>query len=77
MFRGGVIIMSKTWTIDSIREYVAKNSDSKVLSKEFTGFSQKLDFQCACGNAFQKPWKKFKENHQRKCDVCQPPKASR
>lgn len=69
--------MSKKWTIDSIREFVQKNTDTKILSTEFTGFSQKLQFECACGNTFEKPWKKFKENHQRKCEVCQPPKASR
>lgn len=69
--------MSKTWTIDSIRAYVEKNTDTKLVSTEFTGFSQKLDFKCACGTEFQKPWKKFKENRQQKCDVCQPPKASR
>ena len=51
--------------------------DIKLLSKEFTGFSQKLEFECACGTKFQKPWKKFKENKQQKCEVCQPPKASR
>ena len=69
--------MSKKWTIHSIREYVEKNTDTKLLSAEFKGFSQKLDFQCACGNTFQKPWKKFKENKQQKCEVCQPPKESR
>ncbi|HEY4623548.1 hypothetical protein MKX73_14060 [Solibacillus sp. FSL W7-1436] len=69
--------MSKKWTIHSIREYVEKNTDTKLLSTEFKGFSQKLDFQCACGNTFQKPWKKFKENKQQKCEVCQPPKESR
>ena len=69
--------MNKKWTIQAIQEYVTKNTDTKLLSKEFTGFSQKLDFECACGNKFQKPWKKFKENKQQKCDVCQPPKASR
>lgn len=69
--------MSKKWTTKEIRDFVEKNSDTKILSTEFTGFSQKLEFQCACGNTFLKPWKKFKENHQRKCDTCQPPKASR
>ena len=69
--------MSKKWTIHAIQEYVAKNSESKLLSTEFKGFSQKLDFECACGAQFQKTWKKFKENKQQKCDVCQPPKESR
>ena len=69
--------MSKRLNIQEIREFVEKNSDSKLLTKEFQGFSQKLEFECACGNKFEKNFKKFKNNHQRKCDVCQPPKESR
>lgn len=69
--------MSKRWTIDEIRKFVENNSDSKLLTTEYHGFSQKLLFKCACGNNFEKTFKKFKNNHQRKCDVCQPPKASR
>ena len=69
--------MNKKWTIKEIRDYVTNNSESELLSTEFTGFSQKLQFKCACGNTFEKPWKKFKEKHQRKCEVCEPPKRSR
>ncbi|MEE1131093.1 MAG: hypothetical protein UHX00_05620 [Caryophanon sp.] len=69
--------MGKRWTLKEIKEFVEKNSDSELLTKEYSGFSQKLEFKCACGKTFEKPWKKFKENHQRKCEVCQPPKASR
>lgn len=69
--------MNKRWTIDKIKEFVEKNSDSTLLTTEYHGFSQKLLFKCACGTNFEKTFKKFKENNQRKCDVCQPPKASR
>lgn len=69
--------MNKRWTIHEIKNFVANNSDSKLLSTEYHGFSQKLLFQCACGNQFEKTFTKFKNKHQRKCDVCQPPKASR
>lgn len=69
--------MNKRWTISEIREFVEKNSDSKLLSTEYHGFSQKLQFQCACGNTFEKTFTKFKNKNQRKCDVCQPPKESR
>ena len=69
--------MNKRWTIDKIKEFVEKNSDSKLLSTEYHGFSQKLLFKCACGSNFEKTFTKFKNNNQRKCDVCQPPKASR
>ena len=69
--------MSKRWTIDTIREFVEKNSTTQLLSTEFHGFSQKLLFKCECGNQFEKSFTKFKNNNQRKCEVCQPPKESR
>jgi hypothetical protein len=69
--------MNKRWTIGKIKEFVENNSESKLLSTEYLGFSQKLQFKCACGSNFEKTFTKFKNNNQRKCDVCQPPKASR
>ncbi|SEO86864.1 hypothetical protein SAMN04488134_1159 [Amphibacillus marinus] len=69
--------MNKRWTIDEIKKFVEENSTSKLLTTEYHGFSQKLQFRCACGNNFEKNLTKFKNKHQRKCDECQPPKASR
>lgn len=69
--------MQKRWTMNQIREYTGKNSESTLLSTEYHGFSQKLLFKCACGNNFEKTFTKFKNKNQRKCDVCQPPKESR
>ncbi|WP_422122245.1 hypothetical protein DHX103_10545 [Planococcus sp. X10-3] len=69
--------MNKRWTIEKIREFTAKNSDSKLLSTEYHGFSQKLLFKCDCGNNFEKTFTKFNKNNQRKCDTCQPPKEPR
>lgn len=69
--------MSKRWSIHEIKEFVEDYSESKLLTTEYHGFSQKLLLQCACGNNFEKTFKKFKNNDQRKCDVCQPPKESR
>lgn len=69
--------MNKKWTIGKIKEFVENNSESKLLTTEYLGFSQKLQFQCECGNNFEKTFTKFKNNHQRKCEACQPPKASR
>lgn len=69
--------MGKRWTINEIKTYVEKNSDSKLLSTEYRGFSQKLEFECACGNKFEKTFTKFKNNHQHKCSTCQPAKESR
>ncbi|MDM5247999.1 hypothetical protein ACQKNC_06850 [Lysinibacillus sp. NPDC094177] len=69
--------MNKKWTIDKIKEFVENNSESKLLTTEYHGFSQKLLLKCACGSNFEKTFTKFKNKHQRKCDVCQPPKESR
>ena len=69
--------MGKRWTINEIKKFVEKNSESKLLSTEFRGFSQQLEFEGACGNKFEKTFTKFKNKHQRKCDTCQPPKESR
>lgn len=69
--------MKKRWNINQIKEFVEKNSESTLLSTEYHGFSQKLLFKCECGNNFEKTFTKFKNRHQRKCDVCQPPKESR
>lgn len=68
--------MNKQWTIHTIREFVEKNSDSKLLTTEYHGFSQKLLFKCACGNNFEKTFTKFKNKNQRKCEVCQPLKEA-
>lgn len=68
--------MNKQWTIDSIKEFVEKNSDSKLLTTEYRGFSQKLQFECVCGNTFEKTFTKFKNKNQRKCEVCQPLKEA-
>ena len=69
--------MNKKWTIEQIRDYVAKNSESELLSKEYTGFSQKLLFKCSCGNEFEKTFTKFIGSNQRKCSSCQEARPSR
>lgn len=69
--------MAKRWTIDEIKKFVENDSESKLLSTEYYGFSQKLLFKCACGENFEKTFTKFKNRNQRKCDVCQPPKEAR
>lgn len=68
--------MGKRWTIRTINEFVERNSESTLLTTEYHGFSQRLLFKCACGQNFEKTFTKFKNRHQRKCDTCQPPKAS-
>ncbi|WP_277585669.1 hypothetical protein [Psychrobacillus antarcticus] len=69
--------MNKKWTIDEIRDYVSKNSESTLLSKEYVGFSQKLLFKCSCGTNFEKTLTKFKGSNQKKCSNCQEARPSR
>ncbi|MEK4229619.1 hypothetical protein [Solibacillus sp. FSL H8-0538] len=69
--------MRKKWTIENIRDFVAKNSDSELLSTEYVGFSQKLLFKCSCGNNFEKTLTKFKGSNQRNCPDCVAPRTSR
>ncbi|MGB2872665.1 hypothetical protein, partial [Psychrobacillus psychrotolerans] len=63
--------MNKKWTIDEIRNYVSKNSESTLLSKEYVGYSQKLLFKCSCGTNFEKTFTKFTASNQKKCSNCQ------
>ncbi|MEK5332965.1 MULTISPECIES: hypothetical protein [unclassified Lysinibacillus] len=69
--------MNKRWTIGEIKKFVENNSESKLLTTEYLGFSQKLLFKCACGNNFEKTFAKFKNKNQTKCEECQPIKESR
>lgn len=69
--------MKKRWTIKEIKNFVESNSTTKLLSTEYHGFSQRLQLECECGTQFEKTFTKFKDKHQRQCDVCQPPKESR
>ena len=69
--------MNKKWTIEKIREYVTENSESKLLSTEYHGFSQKLLFKCSCGQNFEKTFTKFKGSNQRNCSDCVAPRESR
>ncbi len=62
--------MNKRWTISKIKEFIESNSETKLLTTEYHGFSQKLQLKCGCGNEFEKTFTKFKNNNQRKCDEC-------
>lgn len=73
----GGVKLNKRWTLKDIREYVTKNSECKLLSNEYLGYSQKLLFKCSCGNEFEKTFTKFKGSNQRKCPDCLEPRPSR
>lgn len=69
--------MNKKWTIEEIRDFVKKNSESELLSTEYLGYSQKLLFKCSCGTNFEKTFTKFKGSNQRKCSNCLASRPSR
>ena len=46
--------MNKRWTIAKIKEFVDNNSESKLLSTEYHGFSQRLLFKCAAVTTLKK-----------------------
>ncbi len=52
--------MNKRWTIGKIKEFVENNSESKLLTTEYHGFSQKLLLKCACGSNFEKHLRNLK-----------------
>lgn len=54
--------MNKRWTISEIQKFVENNSESKLLTTEYHGFSQKLLFKCACGSNFEKHLRNLKIN---------------
>lgn len=62
--------MNKKWTIKTIRDFVTENSDSKLISNEYLGYSQKLQFKCSCGTNYEKTFTKFKTSNQRLCPTC-------
>lgn len=66
----GVFIMNKKWNIDNIRCFVEKETNCKLISTEYLGYALPLEFECSCGNHFQKSWSKFYSSNQRRCQKC-------
>ncbi len=48
------------WDIDSVNKFVIDNSECKLVSKEFKNATEKLIFECSCGNLFETTFKEFK-----------------
>ena len=63
------------WDIDSVNKFVIDNSECKLVSKEFKNATEKLIFECSCGNLFETTFKEFKgrkdRNYfKRQCNEC-------
>ena len=66
----GVFIMNKKWDIKRIRKFVETETACKLLSDCYEGYTHKMEFECSCGNAFEKSWHKFNSQSQRRCQAC-------
>lgn len=62
--------MATKWNIDSVREFVEKESDCKLLSTEYVKTKDKLKFLCKCGNEFETNFDTFKSKNKRQCNEC-------
>lgn len=62
--------MGKRWTIDNIKAFADKNSESTLLTTEYCVFSQRLLLKCACGTIYGKTLSQFNVKGQRKCSGC-------
>ena len=47
------------WNIEKVKEYVEENSDTLLLSDEYTGRDGILKFKCKCGEIFTRSWRVF------------------
>lgn len=66
----GVFIMRIVWDIKKIKTFVESETDCKLISSEYIGYTVPMEFRCACGNEFKKTWNKFKSGGQRTCPEC-------
>lgn len=62
--------MPKKLTIEDVEKFVKKNSECKLLSKEYINNSTKMKFKCKCGNEFETTFTKFKDKNKRQCNSC-------
>lgn len=63
--------MTRKLTIEYCKEWAAKNSGSRVLSKEYIDNSTKLQFSCEqCGKPFERSWSDFSGKKMFLCRDC-------
>ena len=73
----GVFIMRIVWDIKKIKTFVESETDCKLISSEYIGYTVPMEFRCACGNEFKKTWNKFKSDGQRTCLECSVKRAAK
>lgn len=57
-------------TIEDIIEYLNKNTNITLLSKEYKNRSQVLKFRCECGNLFETTMSSIKSSKKTHCNKC-------
>ena len=57
-------------TYAEVKAFVEENTDCKLISTEYKGTREPLQFQCACGEEFTTTWSKFYSQNRRRCDKC-------
>lgn len=68
----GIEIVASNRRLDYsyIKEFVENNSDCKLISDKYVNSSNKLEFECGCGNHFNTYFDLFKRLDIRMCSVC-------
>lgn len=62
--------MRNPYTIDNIKTYLKnENINCKLLSSQYTGQSNNLEWECCCGNIFKRSWSHFQQG-QTTCLKC-------
>ena len=57
-------------TIDTIKEYLENNSNSKLISNTYINAKDKLELACSCGEKYYMSWDKIKQSKYKTCIKC-------
>lgn len=70
-FKGKIVDTKNPYTIHNINKYIELNDiDCSLISKEYCGASEKLEFKCSCGDSFKTSWDSFYNMEKHMCDKC-------
>lgn len=59
------------YAIDNINKFLKDNLiETQILSKEFGGCEENLQWKCSCGNVFYRSWQEFKYRNRYVCNQC-------
>lgn len=66
------------WTYEKVKYFVEveSNSECELLSEQYNKYTDKLLFQCKCGNKFETSFANFKNSQKRQCNICSKRKSN-